>query len=240
MKQILLLLLMVGSNVFIVNARTNSHVKETQSLTRFIDDKIVLYYKDFDVYMDSFEFNNVTFNYVVDGDRNVLFYDDDDDGKQTVLDLQNFVLKNYKEKYSSSGIKSSSQALVYSKVLDAEKYDVLPEPLLFDKNEFFSKVTSTLNNNSDSSSLPENTRGVTKFQFDIDEKGMIVNAKYTSEVEVDGLDYVIKFLYGLDKWKPAQIDGKPVKSTYEIKLFSSYNADILHADEQSKIIKSLQ
>jgi len=238
MKQILLLLLIVGSNVFIVNAKTNSDIKDKQSLTRFIDDKIVLYYKDFDVYMDSFEFNNTTFNYVIDGDKNVLFYDDD--GKQTVLDLQIFVLKNYKEKYSSSDIKSSSQALVYSKVLDAEKYDVLPEPLLFDKNEFFSKVTSTLTNNSDYSSIPENTRGVTKFQFDIDEKGMIVNAKYTSEVEVDGLDYVVKFLYGLDKWKPAQIDGKPVKSTYEIKLFSSYNADILHADEQSIIIKSLQ
>lgn len=238
MKQILLLLLIVGSNVFMVNARTSLDVKETLSFTCSIDDKIVLYYKDFDVYMDSFEFNNTTFNYVVDGDKNVLFFDDD--GKQTVLDLQNFVLKNYREKYSKSGMKSSSQALVYSKVLEAEKYDVLPEPLLFDKNDFFSKVTSTLNNNSDSSSLPENTRGVTKFQFDIDEKGMIVNAKYTSEVEVGGLDYVVKFLYGLDKWKPAQIDGKPVKSTYEIKLYSSYNADILHADEQSKIIKSLQ
>ena len=238
MKQILLLLLIVGSNVFMVNAKTNSDIKDKQSLTRFIDDKIVLYYKDFDVYMDSFEFNNTTFNYVIDGDKNVLFYDDD--GKQTVLDLQNFVLKNYKDKYSNSDMKSSSQALIYSKVLDAEKYDVLPEPLLFDKNDFFSKVTSTLTNNSDYSSIPENTRGVTKFQFDIDEKGMIVNAKYASEVEVDGLDYVVKFLYGLDKWKPAQIDGKPVKSTYEIKLFSSYNADILHADEQSKIIKSLQ
>lgn len=238
MKQFFILIAIASSSFFSLHAKTNFKLNEVNSSIRFIDDKIIIFYKDFDVYMDAFEFNNTTFNYVVDGNKNVLFFDGD--GKQTILDLQNFVLKNYSEKYSSSGMKSSSQALVYSKVLDAERYDVLPEPLLFDKNEFFSKVTSTLNNNSDYSSIPENTRGVTKFQFDIDENGFIVNAKYTSEVEVDGLDYVVKFLYGLDKWKPAQIDGKPVKSTYEIKLFSSYNADILHADEQSKIIKSLQ
>ncbi|RRJ92709.1 hypothetical protein EG240_02680 [Paenimyroides tangerinum] len=238
MKQFFMLLVFASSSFFNLNARTNSNLNEVNSSIRFLDDKIVLYYKDFDVYLDSFEFNNSTFNYVVDGNRNVLFFDED--GKQTTLDLQNFVLKNYSEKFSSLGMKSSSHALVYSKVLDAEKYDAIPEPLLFDKQELFSKITSAISSNSNFNEMPENTKGVTKFQFDIDENGMIVNAKYFSEVNIDGLDYVVKFLYGLDKWKPAQIDGKPVKSSYEVKLFSRYNSDIIPADEMSKIIKSLQ
>lgn len=238
MKKVFCLLLLASFNVSNASVSPVFNKNMYFDSISFNDEKIILYYKDFDIYKDTFEWNNSEYTYIIDGNKNIMFFDSE--GRSIDFDLNLIELKNYNLKFSDSASFSSSQAYVYSKVLDADKYDELPKPLLFNEDELFTKITTVLSNNSDFSVLPKESEGVTSFQFDIDENGEIIDAKYFSEVNVNGLEYVVKYLYKMEKWSPAKINGKPVKSTYEVKLYSQYNGTVGHADKTREKINSLR
>lgn len=238
MRKIFYLLVLASFNVSNANVSTVFNKNVYFDTIRLNNDKIILYYKDFDINKGVFEWNNSEYTYIIDGNKNILFFDSE--GRSIDFDLKLVELKNYNEKITDSASFSSSQAYVYSKVLNADKYDELPKPLLFNEDDLFIKITTVLRDNSDFSVLPKESEGVTSFQFDIDENGEIIDAKYFSEVEVNGLEYVVKYLYKMEKWSPAKINGKPVKSTYEVKLYSQYNGTVSHADKMTEKINSLR
>src|SRR5690606_24780687 len=202
--------------------------RETEELSRQLDtieEQPKVYYKNNGFYSSIITIDEISYSYVVDGDKNVAFYDKS--GKIVKIKESEYSLVDFKEMYRGS---ISSFGIKLLGIVNKETYTNLAKPLLIDEKRFQQELMEVVGN-SIKGKYTEKVNFLFTLSFDIDSDGNVLNVQDLSEIPFPEMEPIKKYLYSQQKWQPSEKEEEKVTSTYKIEFDAYFNYSLKERQE---------
>lgn len=215
------------------NAILHPDCNFTLSINKSKNNGIILYYVKGATYKSTFLYKEEIYSYIIDDNKNIMIFNKE--GKQINLNLKLFIFTDIREKDFEVDEFIDFEPSFLERIVNLENYSKSAEPISINYKSLREDLNIIINR--ESLNIKETQYLV--FRFDIDEDGVVNNARNETSDDTILHQSISNYLNKLENWQPSEISGEPATSVVEIKIMIPYNyikkSEIIH--EHKKIDK---